>query len=114
MRVFEQRDQDLKQKIGRAWRNAHDDELRNSHLFVILRVMTTVWIRRILYSRRADKSPQFGLFFLSIIRSPLSYGSLITAIGLKATDTYAAVLLHIPQTHYPRKSFTFSHGLLHY
>jgi hypothetical protein len=54
---------------NRTSMNAHYDELRNSHLFVTLRVITTVWIRSVFYSRRADKSPQFGLFSYQLLQA---------------------------------------------
>jgi hypothetical protein len=104
------------QTTGRVWRNVHDDDLRNLQLFAILRVMTNgLDPKRFVFQKNRQESLVRSIF-LSIITSVVPYGSLITAIRLKVTDfdTDAVLLLHIPQTHYFRKSPTFSHGLLHY
>ena len=105
------------QKRGRVWRYVHNDDLRNLHLFVILRVMTNgLDPERFVFQKYRQES-QVRSIFLSISTCLVPYGSLITAIRLKATDfldTDAVLLPHIRQTHYFRKSSTFSHGPLHY
>jgi hypothetical protein len=110
MRVWEQSDQDLKQRVRRVWRNLRNEDFRNLHVFVILSLLTTAGIRSLLYSRRSNQGFLVRSILLSNITCLVPNVSLINSIGPKATDilhTEAVFLFHIPQVYYFCKSFTF-------